>query len=165
MLLDIIKNRRSIRKYTDRKVTEDQIREILEAAFWAPTAINKQEWRFVVVEDREILEKMAEINPAAKMTAGCAFSVIVCYEEGINDTFAQVDCGAAIENMLLQACSMGIGSVWCALMPGSEKESLYRAAVGFPENYRTVASVQFGYPDEVRTVEDRFDDSKVIFVR
>ncbi|MBQ1357923.1 MAG: nitroreductase family protein [Oscillospiraceae bacterium] len=164
MVLDIIKDRRSIRRYTDREVTEEQIREILDAAFWAPTAVNRQEWRFVVVRNRAILEKLAEINPNARMTAGCAFSVIVCYEEGVNDRFAQVDCGAAIQNMLLQAHSMGIGSVWCALMPDSDREALYRDAVGFPACYRTVASVQFGYPDEVREAEDRFDEAKVIFV-
>jgi len=164
-MLDIIRNRRSIRKYTGQPVTDEQIREILGAAFMAPTAMNRQEWRFVVVQDREVLEKLAEINGAAKMTATAAFTVIVGYEEGVNDRFAEVDCGAAIQNMLLQAQSMGIGSVWCALMPGSDNEAKYAEAVGFPEGFRTVATVQFGYPDEVREVEDRYDSAKVTFVK
>ena len=54
MLLDAIRERRSIRKYTGEPVSEEQIREILEAAFLAPTASNRQEWRFAVVQDREI---------------------------------------------------------------------------------------------------------------
>ena len=165
MLLDVIKERRSIRKYTDQKVSEEQIREILEAAFWAPTAVNRQEWRFAVVEDRETLKKLAEINPNAGMTAGAAFSVIVGYQEGVNDRFAQVDCGAAIQNMLLQAQSMGIGSVWCALMPGSENGMKTAELLGMPDDFRTVATVQFGYPAEERTVEDRYDENKVKFIR
>ena len=77
MLLDAIRERRSIRKYTGEPVSEEQIREILEAAFLAPTASNRQEWRFAVVQDREKLAKMAEIHPYGKMIRDCAFSVIV----------------------------------------------------------------------------------------
>ena len=160
-MLEFIRERRSIRRFTGQPVTREQIDEILGAAFWAPTGRNKQEWRFIVVTDRVILEKMADINPYAAMTRGCAFSVIVGYEGGVNDVFAQVDCGAAIQNMLLQARSMGIGSCWCALMPGSELEGKYAEAVGFPEGFRTVASVQFGYPAEEREVPDRFDEAKI----
>ena len=126
MLLKEIETRRSIRKYTADPVTEEQIREILEAAFWAPTARNMQEWRFVVVTNRELLTKMAECNPYAAMTKGCAFAVVVGYEEGVNDRFGEVDCGAAIENMLLQAHHMGIGSGWCAVMPDSERAATIR---------------------------------------
>ena len=165
MLLDVIKERRSIRKYTDQRVSEDQIKEILTAAFWAPTAVNRQEWRFAVVEDRDTLKKLAEINPNAGMTAEAAFCVIVGYQEGVNDRFAQVDCGAAIQNMLLQAKSMGIGSVWCALMPGSENGIRTAELLGMPADFRTVATVQFGYPAEERTVEDRYDEAKIKYIR
>ena len=165
MELDVIRNRRSIRKYTEEKVSEEQIREILEAAFLAPTASNRQEWRFIVIENREMLEKMAEINPYAKMTKDCAFSIIVGYEKGISDKFGVVDCGAAIQNMMLQAHSMGIGSVWCAMMPDSEQYENYNKIIGFPENFATVASVQFGYPAEERETPDRFDEAKVTFIR
>ncbi len=165
MVLEVIQNRRSIRKYTDQPVTEEQIREILEAAFWAPTAVNRQEWRFVVVTNREKLSELAEANPYAKMTEDCAFAVIVGYEVGINDRFAQVDCGAAIENMLLQAHSMGIGSVWCALMPKEERSLAYRRILNLPDSFETVASVQFGYPAEKREAESRFDEAKVSYIR
>ena len=165
MLLKEIETRRSIRKYTDDPVTEEQIREILEAAFWAPTARNKQEWRFFVVTNRGLLTKMAECNPYAAMTKDCAFAVVVGYEEGVNDRFGEVDCGAAIENMLLQAHHMGIGSVWCALMPGSEREADYRRVLDLPDSFRTVASVQFGVPAEERSADSRFDEAKVTFLR
>ncbi len=165
MLLKEIENRRSIRKYEECPVTDGQIREILEAGFWAPTAMNKQEWRFAVVLNRDKLNKLAEVNNYARMTKDCAFAVIVGYEEGVNDRFGEVDCGAAIENMLLQAESMGIGSVWCAVMPNSEKEEIYRSVLGLPAGFRTVASVQFGYPGETRTAESRFDEKKVTYIR
>ncbi len=165
MLLKEIENRRSIRKYEDRPVTEEQIREILEAGFWAPTAMNKQEWRFAVVLNRDKLNELAEVNNYARMTKDCAFAVIVGFEEGVNDRFGEVDCGAAIENMLLQAESMGIGSVWCAVMPGSEKEEIYKSVLGLPAGFRTVASVQFVFPGESRNAEDRFDEKKVTYVR
>ena len=165
MVLDVIRERRSIRKYTDQLVSEDQIREILDAGFYAPTARNQQEVRFVVVENREMLAKMAEANAYARMTKDCAFSVIVGYEEGVNDEFAQVDCGAAVENMLLQAQSMGIGSVWCALMPGSDREEKYRAILPLDPSFRTVAAVQFGYPAEERHADSRYDEKKVTFLK
>ena len=165
MLLKEIKSRRSVRKYQNRPVTEEQIREILEAGFWAPTARNKQEWRFVVVLNREKLNELAEKNSYAQMTKDCAFSVIVGFEEGINDRYGEVDCGAAIENMLLQAESMGIGSVWCAVMPDSEREAIYRSVLNLPADFRTVASVQFGFPGETRIAESRFDEKKVSYIR
>ena len=165
MVLDVIKNRRSIRKYTGEPVTDAQIREILEAAFLAPTARNLQECRFVVVTNREKLQKMADANPYAKMTKDCAFAVVVGYEKGVNDPFGLVDCGAAIENMLLQATSMGIGCVWCALMPESDRAQAYSRILEFPENFASVASVQFGYPAEKRETPDRFDEKKVTYIR
>ncbi len=165
MLLDAIRERRSIRKYTGEPVSEEQIREILEAAFLAPTASNRQEWRFAVVLDREKLAKMAEIHPYGKMIRDCAFSIIVGYEKGVNDRFGECDCGAAIENMLLQAQSMGIGSVWCALMEGSEHSGGFKQVLGLPDSFATVAAVQFGMPAESKETPDRWADSKIIYIR
>lgn len=164
MVSDVISTRRSIRKYTEQPISDEQIHDILEAGFWAPTAMNKQEVRYVVVKNREMLQRMAEVNRFAGMTKDCAFAVVVGYEDGINNSFAQVDAGAAIENMLLQANSMGIGSVWCGLMPDTEKGEAYKELLQIPENFKTIATVQFGYPAEERSAESRYDEKKVMVI-
>ena len=71
---------------------------------------------------------------------------LVGYEEGVNDRFGEVDCGAAIENMLLQAHHMGIGSVWCAAMPGSDREDAYRQVLDLPASFRTSAGPRLSLP-------------------
>ena len=165
MVLDLINNRRSIRKYTSQVITEDQIKDILAAGMMAPTARNIQEWRFIVVENRKVLEELGTKNPYAAMTKEAVFSIIVCGEKGLNDRYIECDAGAAIENMMLQAQSMGIGSCWCALMSNTEREDIYRSVIDIPDNYVTVAAVQFGYPAETRVVENRYDEKKVIFIK
>ena len=162
-MLEVIRNRRSIRKYTDQIVSDENIKEILEAAMMAPTARNKQEWRFLVVTNPIKLKKIAQVSPNLKMADGCAFSIIVMADKIVNPDFERVDAGAAIENMLLQAYSMGIGSCWCAL--DAHQERINGIIDIFPEikDYMIIASVQFGYPNEERTVENRYDEKKVMY--
>lgn len=164
-MLEVIRNRRSIRKYTDERVSDEKIKEILEAAMMAPTARNMQEWRFLVVTSKDKLKAMGEVNPHLAMANDADFAIVVMADPAVNPGFERVDCGAAIENMLLQAHSMGIGSVWCALDGREDRIEAYRNL--FPEikDMMLIASVHFGYPAEERTVENRYDEEKVMYSR
>lgn len=166
MLLDVIKKRRSVRTYLPMKIEEEKISLLLQAAMLAPTARNLQEWRFIVCTNKEKLKAIAALNPYATMTAEAAVSIIVCGDKNITkEQYIYTDCGAAIQNMLLQAISMDIGSCWCAIGPDETRVKTYRDFYSIPENLIPVASVQFGYLKEPTKEVTRFDGQKVIYYR
>ncbi|MPM71545.1 putative NAD(P)H nitroreductase YodC [bioreactor metagenome] len=166
MILDVIKKRRSVRHYLAKPIAEEQINEILEAAMLAPTARNLQEWRFIAVTDKTKLQAIAKLNSHAQMTAEAALSIIICGDTNINKPeYIYADCGAAIENMLLQALSMDIGSCWCAIGPDEVRLKTYREFYQIPDHLIPVAAVQFGYLIEPTTEVKRFDGQKVIYYR
>ena len=104
-----INTRRSIRKYTDQPVEDELLVKMLEAAMNAPTARNMQEWKFVVVKNKELQEKMAKAMPNTHMSAHAGACIVVCGDTTIQPKaeYIYVDCGAAIENMLLNAHELG----------------------------------------------------------
>ncbi|MEA5017930.1 MAG: nitroreductase family protein [Erysipelotrichaceae bacterium] len=166
MILDVIKKRRSVRTYLAKPIEEEKISAILQAAMLAPTARNKQEWRFIVVTDRKKLVAIADLNSHAKMTAEAALSIVVMGDLNVSSPeYIYTDCGAAIQNMLLQAIAMDIGSCWCAIGPDPERIRIYREFYNIPDNLLPVAAVQFGYLKEPTLEVNRFDGQKVIYYR
>jgi nitroreductase len=150
--------RRSVRKYDGRPVDEAQIELLLRAAMCAPTAKNVRPWEFLVITERDIMNRIASVHPYAKMlkTASCA--IIVCAlpgkSPGTSDDYFPQDCAAATENILLQAVSMGLGTVWCGVYPKAERIQNIRDIVPLPENIIPFNVIAVGYPDDQpRTVE------------
>ena len=117
-----IATRQSIRKYTEQKVSEETLRELLKAAMRAPSAANRQSWRFIVVQDRKTLNDIKDFSPYTGFVKDAASAIIVLGDlEATNETFAYVDTAAAIENILLEGVELGLGTCWCAIGPNSEK--------------------------------------------
>ncbi|MCL7413660.1 MAG: nitroreductase [ANME-2 cluster archaeon] len=113
-IIDVIKSRRSVRQFLDRPVEDDLIAEILEAGRWAPSGLNNQPWRFVVVRDRRRMASLAECTRYGAIIRGAPLLIAVFLDEDVmydhtKDTLA---CGAAIQNMLLAAHGIGLGAVW-----------------------------------------------------
>lgn len=166
MILDVIKKRRSVRTYDPKPIEDVKITALLQAAMLAPTARNKQEWRFMVVTNKDKLKAISELNPNAKMSAEAALSIIVMGDTTVSSTeYIFTDCGAAIQNMLLQAIAMDIGSCWCAIGPDEKRIKVYRELYDIPEHLLPVAAIQFGYLKEPTNEVDRFDLDKVTFIR
>lgn len=162
-ILDAIFTRRSIRKYTGETVKDEQLEIILKAGFFAPSAHNRQPWHFVVVKQADKLKTIAENHRYAKMLpqAGCA--IIVCGEkqiDGMTD-FVVEDCSAAIENILLAAHGIGLGTVWCGIYPVSKYVRLLSDLLELPHSVIPVGMVVVGNADETRTVTDRYNKSKI----
>ncbi|MBE6239831.1 MAG: nitroreductase family protein, partial [Bacteroidales bacterium] len=123
-VLENIHSRKSVRQYTSEPVSEEQVETMLRAAMAAPSAVNFQPWRFVVVTERAELDAMAEILPYAKMLKQSPLAIVVCGETvwmgGNENPYWQQDCAAATQNLLLAAEALGLGAVWTGVYPNAE---------------------------------------------
>lgn len=164
-VLEAIYTRRSIRKYTDRKIDEETLRSILRAGFYAPSARNLQPWHFIVVRDKEMLVNISNKHPYAKMLPGAACCIVVCGDKTIQDKtgFLVEDCSAAIENMLLAIHGLGLGGVWLSLYPISSRSKPIGQLLNIPENIVPVGMIALGYKGEERTTNERYNEDKVHF--
>ena len=157
--LDVIFARKSVRSYTDQAVSDQQVETMLRAAMAAPTGMNVQPWRFVVVRDQAVKDVLA--GPRGGMIAQAPVVFVICGEttmmrkpfgqpdaepvEVANGNWTQ-DCSAATENLLLAAEALGLGAVWTAAYPYEDRVNPIREALGLPENVTPLCVVPCGYP-------------------
>ena len=157
--LDVIFSRKSVRTYTDQPVSEEQVETLLRAAMAAPTGMNIQPWRFVVVRDQAVKDALA--GPRGGMIAQAPVVIVVCgettmmrkpwgqpdaeAEEVANGNWVQ-DCSAATENLLLAAEALGLGAVWTAAYPYEDRLKPVCEALGLPANVAPLCVVPVGYP-------------------
>lgn len=147
-VLDNIFTRKSVRLYTDREVTPEQVECMLRAAMAAPSGMNLQPWRFVVVTEKATKEKLAVgFN---KMIAKAPVAIVVCGKTtgklgGTNHNWT-ADCAAATENLLLAAESLGLGAVWTACYPYEDRMRPAIESLGLPEDITPYCIIPVGYP-------------------
>jgi len=159
----IILDRRSIRRFTDQKIDHKTIKRILTAAMYAPSAVNKQPWHFVVVDNPGLLKQMMEIHPHARMLSTASHGIVVCGDEKLQhgDGYWVVDCGAATQNLLLAAHHYGLGGCWVGLHPREERKASFSELLALPGHVRPFALVALGYPDEKKPRPQRFRADRV----
>lgn len=164
-MLKEIENRQSIRKYLDKPVEEEKLMEILKAAMNAPTAMNRQSWRFIVITNREDLNSIQEMQKYTGMmkTAPCAILVCGDRTSTTHEEFLYFDASAAIENILIEAVHQGLGSCWCAVAPMKEAIEGFTKRFHLPEHYLPISIVALGYADEEKPLVDRFDINKISY--
>lgn len=163
-VLDAIFTRRSIRKFTDEKVTAQELETILRAGFSAPTAHNFKPWDFVVLEDKEVLKDCAEHGKWHKMLPFADKVVVICgnsITQNNHDLLVN-DCSAATENMLLAAHGLGLGAVWCGLVQ-PEMVEYYQNLLKAPEGVIPMAIVAIGHADQNPTAENRYNKDRVFY--
>ena len=161
--LELFLDRRSIRRFTDQKIDSEDIKTILKAAMYAPSAVNRQPWHFVVVEHREMLNRIMEIHPHAGMLGTASHGIIICGDENLQhgDGYWVVDCGAATQNLLLAAHALGLGSCWVGLHPREDRKASIAELLGLPGHVKPFALAALGYPAETKTRPERFHSEKV----
>lgn len=164
-VLDAIFTRRSIRKFTGEPINEDDLRTILKAGFQAPSAHNFQPRNFVVVRDKETIEKIAQFHNYGKMLPKAGCGIIVCgdKEKQPEPGFLIEDCSASIQNILLAAHGLGLGAVWCGVYSVTKLTESMSDVLGLPKNIIPVGMVVLGVKDEEKEPIDRYDESKVHF--
>lgn len=168
-VIENIMNRKSVRQYTSQSVSADQVQTLLRAAMAAPTARNLQPWRFVVVENRAMLDTLASRLPYARMLTSAPLAIVVCGEtvkpDGTPNDLWEHDCSAATENLLLAAESMGLGAVWTAAYPYEERYSAVKEALGIPETVMPLCVVPVGYPAGNDRPKDKFKPENIHYGR
>ena len=163
-MLDLIKKRRSIRKYTDEPVTDEQVRILLEAAMAAPSGDNLQPWEFVVVRDPQLRQRLAQTHPWSRMCAQAPVVFVVCGHESRSSHWVE-DTSAATENLLLAAAGLGLGAVWVGVYPNKGNEDHVRQVLGVPSHLRVLCLVPVGHPAESKPPRTQYDERKVHYDR
>ncbi|MFW6008056.1 MAG: nitroreductase family protein [archaeon] len=161
--MEAVFNRRSIRKYQDREVAEEDIKDLLQAGMSAPSAGNEQPWHFIVITDREILDKIPEIHEYADMTQEAPVAILVCgdLDEQKHGGFWDQDCAAATQNILITIQDKGLGGVWCGIHPNKKRINDFKEFFDLPENIIPFSLIPLGYPAERKSPADRFDESRI----
>lgn len=156
----------SIRKFQDRPVENEKITQLLRAAMAAPSAGDQQPWEFFVVTDKAKIEALSQISPYAACAKNAPAVIVPCYKtEGMRwSETVLIDLSCATENLLLEIASLGLGGVWLCAAPLEDRMEKAEAVLGNPEGLRAFAVVPVGYPDESRTQQDRFDESRIHFL-
>ncbi len=161
--IDTIYKRRSIRYYLDKIVEKDTIITLLKAATAAPTAANCQPWEFIVIDDAEKLSTLKEKLIFARYNAPAA--IVVCgnmkLTKGLPQDMWVQDCSAAIENILIAATSIGLGSVWIGVYPQKSNVDQLKNILNIPEYVTPLGLVYVGYPAEEKEARTRFDEKRV----
>lgn len=163
-VLETIYKRRSIRKYLDRPVDKDTVITLLKAAAAAPTAVNCQPWEFIVIDDQERLSTLKKELTSARYNAPAA--IVVCGNmklalKGADHELWVQDCSAAIQNILLAATSLGLGSVWIGIYPVENRIRLLKSALNIPEHVTPLGMVYIGYPAEEKEPRTRYNEKRV----
>ena len=163
--LNYVFSRRSIRAYQSGDVPEDLVRDLLEAAMAAPSAVAKDPWEFVLLRDRSMLAQVAEGLPNGKMLADAPVGVVVCGDlRRAHDgqlSYLLQDCAAAIENLLLAAGTLGLGACWLGIHPREERMAYIRSLLNVPETVVPVAAIAIGRPAESPEPRTRYREAAV----
>ena len=161
--LNTIFSRRSIRAFTDKNIDDQTLETILKAGMYAPSAVNNQPWHFVVVRNKETMNKVMQVHPYSKMLKTANVLIVVCASQSteIQKMFFPQDLGACTENILLAAKSLGIGSVWLGVYPSDDRVCEIAEIFDTPNDIVPFGLIALGYPNEEKNDPNRFDKSRI----
>jgi nitroreductase len=145
-LLRLIKERRSVRRYITKPVSGRHLKRVLEAGRWAPSGLNNQPWRFAVIRDTSLKKRLAKLTESASVvrSADVIISVFLDKKTVYNRTKDIQAIGAAMQNMLLEAHSLGLGSCWLGEIL-NKKEKVCRLLKA-PSGYELMGFISLGWP-------------------
>jgi nitroreductase len=153
--------RTSIRAFQNRPVEDEKIEQLLRAAMAAPSACNKQPWRFVVIKEERMRKAIAAQFHNIPMVEHAPVAIVVCGD--MNHTMPEEgqaywiqDASAATENILLEAHDMGLGAVWCGIYPIMERVAALKKLLVMPEHIIPLNVIPLGYPAETKTPKDKW---------
>lgn len=164
--MNAIFNRRSVRKFKNQPVELEKIDKILRAAMQAPSAANQQPWEFIVIQNKEALEKLSGVSPYAKPVASSGVTFVLAANEKsfLVPTAWQQDMSAAAENMLIEAAELELGGVWFGVATSDIVMENVSKLYELPSHIKPFALISIGYPDgQGNSFVDRYKAEKVHF--
>lgn len=166
-LKEALLKRRSVRKFTEEKVSAEHIDELMHAAMSGPSACNKQPWEFYVVTNPEKLEQLRSASMFTKMKAPLAIIVCGDLSRALPMHAAAYwiqDCSAATENILLRVTDLGLGAVWCGIHPQKRAEEKVRECLGLDKNEIPLNIILVGHPAEEPEARDQYEAKRVHYI-
>lgn len=153
MLLPLLKKRRTIRKYKDRKVEKEKINRLVDSALLSPSSMGARPWEFIIVQDKDTLEKLSKSKKKGSTHLKDApLGIIVCVDPEESDVWIE-DASIASTYLLLEVEHLDLGACWIQIrnrMHDDEKkaEEFVKELMNIPENLRVESIISIGYPDE-----------------
>lgn len=161
-VLDAIHKRRSIREFTDEEIAGEQLHEIIHAAIWAPSGLNNQPWRFVIIKDTGVKEQIAEQTHYGHIVRNAnALIAVYLSKEDMYDNVKDVQsAGACIQNILLAIEALGLGGVWLGQILKNKAE--VNRILELSENFDLMAVIALGHPAHREQQSKRKDISELL---
>jgi nitroreductase len=167
-ILDVIFKRRSIRVYQEKEVSRDTLKLLLQAAMAAPSAKNSRPWEFIAITEKDILDKFRARLEYGNYNAPAAIMVLANLKIAQSDSsirFWVQDCSAAVENILIAAAGLGLGTVWIGSYPKADVIKIEQEILGIPESIYPLALIYVGYPGEEKPARTQYEESRVHWQR
>ena len=167
-IYNAILKRRSIRQYQETPVSKEELTLLVKAAMAAPSASNRRPWSFVVVTEAEGLDALRGLHPYSNYNAPAA--IVVCGDlrrayEGPMQEFWVQDCSAAVENILLAALDLGLGTVWIGAYPNMDRAAALAQMISAPEHIRPLGIIWVGHPAGEPEARTQFEEEQMRWER
>jgi nitroreductase len=160
-----ILNRKSVRTYINKPINKKDLELILKSAMAAPSGADTRPWEFIAIQDKNMLQKLADNLKYGKMlkNAGAAIAICGIPEKSVfeGDKYWICDCSAAAENILLAVESMGLGAVWASCYPNKERIRNAKRVLNLPKNVEPLCVISIGYPLKKQKPKNKFDSKKI----
>lgn len=155
--------RKSVRHYQDKEVSDELIEKLLESAMQAPSARNQQPWEFAVVRNRELLDKLSTISTGASPLKRSPIGILTFMRKEIGaPQMAPQDMAAATQNILLEATLQGLGAVWIGVYPLEERIEKVYEIIKYKDHLTPFSLIAIGYPlEESHVTQLRYDPSRI----
>lgn len=160
----VLLKRRSIRKFNDNEISDEIINKLMYFAMCAPSACNKRPWEFYVVKNKDLLGEVKKASRFSNHNAPLAIVVAGNLRNSLplkmSDYWIQ-DCSSAITHILLEATSLGLGSLWCGLYPQKRPMERIRNVLNLDDKIMPLGLLLIGYSDEEKEERSQYEEQKV----
>lgn len=162
-LFEAIFSRRSVRSYDENQlITDADLKKILTAAMYAPSAKNQRPWEFVVIRDKQILEQIRQIHPYASFIVEAGTAIAVCGNPtAAHEKYAPIDVALATQNLMLSAHGLGYGTCYCGAYSDAEWAIQIKNMLNLPDNIEMYGLIVVGTPSKEKDMPERFEENKI----
>ena len=162
MYMKLLEDRRSIRKYKNQEIEGEKVQSLLQAALLSPTSRGSQPWQFVQIDDKDLLQELAEAKAGgSSFLAGASLAIVIAADPEDSDVWVE-DCSIAATNIQMEALDLELGSCWIQIrnrqrQDGSNSEEYVKEVLNLPNKLRVDSIIALGYPDEEKGKHDLDD--------